>query len=526
MEQIRSVDLSPLAIYSGLDPKEFFLENRPGKEHYKLLAYLSTLINGQEIFDIGTHRGSSALALSYNERNKVFSFDLENKIPHGKTSIRSRQNIELHMDNLLTPEGRAPWESRLLASPLIFLDIDPHDGFLEYEFFEYLLQKEYKGILICDDIWYFKGMRDNFWLKIPSEYKTDITHLGHWSGTGLVCFSSQCSFPMSWLESEKPNIFNPKDTSNWTLVTAYFDLTKMEDASQPIKDRPATHYLANANFTLSLDHNLVIFCEPENRETILSMRPPHLREKTLIITQSFESFPMTQYREKIKQNRRDHPYHFDERNTASYYLFCMARYAMLKQIIAGNPFGSTHFAWINICMERMGFKNLIALEGALALNREKFSTCYIDYVPPHIVYNTPEYFRFGRCSLCSGFFTGNAHYMKTFCDLIEEKFLYYLEQGYGHADEQLYCPISFEHPEIFDWYVGDYLEMITNYRAPVENVHNPINHIISSSFAYGNPEICSKACQKVMEAFCKFGTPLPDFYYFYDIYEKCKLQLK
>ena len=40
------------------------------KEHYHLLAYLSNMVNNSTIIDTGTHRGSSALALSYNQSNK------------------------------------------------------------------------------------------------------------------------------------------------------------------------------------------------------------------------------------------------------------------------------------------------------------------------------------------------------------------------------------------------------------------------------------------------------------------------
>ena len=29
-----------------------------------------------------------------------------------------------------------------------------------------------------------------FWNKIPDKYKLDITHIGHWSGTGLVSFNT------------------------------------------------------------------------------------------------------------------------------------------------------------------------------------------------------------------------------------------------------------------------------------------------------------------------------------------------
>ena len=42
-----------------------------GRQHYRLLMYLTNQFNNVDIFDIGTHRGSSALALSHNKKNKV-----------------------------------------------------------------------------------------------------------------------------------------------------------------------------------------------------------------------------------------------------------------------------------------------------------------------------------------------------------------------------------------------------------------------------------------------------------------------
>ena len=107
--------------------------------------------------------------------------------------------------------------------------MDPHEGTREFEFCEWLRAKDYKGFVICDDIWYFKPMRDAFWYKIPAEHRLDITEMGHWSGTGVVRFHPSDLWPAT------------QTPENWTVVTAYFDLTKMEDASKPIKDRPATH---------------------------------------------------------------------------------------------------------------------------------------------------------------------------------------------------------------------------------------------------------------------------------------------
>lgn len=335
-------------------------------------------------------------------------------------------------------------------------------------------------------------MRNHLWYRIPETQRYDFTEIGHWSGTGVVSFNPEITF-------------NKRDNSNWTLVTAYFNLTKCPDASAEICARDKDYYFSHAISTLSLPYNLVIYCDIESRAQIEQIRPAWFADKTQYIIREFDELFFTKndeplarrfrdYRDKINENRRNFPYHFDNRNTASYYLFCMARYAMLKETIQSNPFRSTHFAWINFCIERMGFANLIRLDEALAVKRDKFSTCYIDYVPESLVKDTPEYFRFGRCSMCSGFFTGNGKYMYQVCDLVENKFLEYLKQGHGHADEQLFSPVYFEHPELFEHYYGDYLQMITNYTYIYEAPEAPVHNFIRNSYNNGNYAKCLEGC--------------------------------
>jgi hypothetical protein len=100
--------------------------------------------------------------------------------------------------------------------------------------------------------------------------------------------------------------------------------------------------------------------------------------------------------------------------------------------------------------------------------------------------NPQEYYRFGRCSLCSGFFTGSAQNMSTFVEKIIEKFMYYLELGYGHADEQLYSPVYFENRELFELYYGDYFDMITNYRGLYDNAKMPLQYVMPKAMAAGD----------------------------------------
>jgi hypothetical protein len=177
MEAIRSMRIPDILI---------FFKSDPGTEHYKLLAYLSILYTNVEIFDIGTNFGYSAFALAFaNTTNTVLSFDIE-KV--GSPPILD--NVSYYFDNLMEESGRQIWKERLLRSPLIMLDISPHEGSLEYKFYLWLRHNNYQGIMICDDITHFDDMRNNFWDKVAPEHKLDITRFGHWSGTGVIFFNS------------------------------------------------------------------------------------------------------------------------------------------------------------------------------------------------------------------------------------------------------------------------------------------------------------------------------------------------
>ena len=146
------------------------------KEHYRLIAYLSTLCDHSVIFDIGSNLGYSALALSYNDSNHVVSYDLVDCLQLNHSDELT--NIEYSIGDVLK-------DQRLLNSPLIMLDTN-HDGVFENIAYAFLKQNSYKGLLFLDDIHLNQAMEE-FWDSI-TESKEDLTDLGHWSGSGIVEF--------------------------------------------------------------------------------------------------------------------------------------------------------------------------------------------------------------------------------------------------------------------------------------------------------------------------------------------------
>lgn len=331
-------------------------------------------------------------------------------------------------------------------------------------------------------------MRDNLWHKIPTCEKYDATSFGHWSGTGFVVFNGQT---IELFDNIPERL--PKDSSNknWTIVTAYFNLTKTKDASNEIKARNIEFYMKNANMTMAIDQNLVVYCDSESIEYLKVLRPSYLEHKTKYVIIDFMDIDIVKENyQKLVNSRNKTGYNADPRNTPSYYLFCMARYELLSHAMKENTFNSTHFAWCNICIERYSWKNEIYFPKIWREYRDKFSTCYIDYQPKQLVIDNPkEYYKWGRCGMCSGFFTGNIYYMTEFCKNIKLEFNAMLEIDLGHADEQLYSIVYFKSPTLFEFYYGDYQEMIINYgwiydspNAPVVNFMRNINNNAGNLF--------------------------------------------
>jgi len=176
-------------------------------------------------------------------------------------------------------------------------------------------------------------------------------------------------------------------------------------------------------------------------------------------------------------------------------------------------------------MERMGISNIRLLPLALSQYRDKFSTCYIDYLSPEFVRNENDYWQQGYCSLCSGFFTGNKELMTLVCQLALEKFIYYLDQYRGHSDEQIQLKVYLDNPDLFYFYYGDYLSMISNYVYVHQQAEYVLYNFINHSFEHKNYTKCLEACEFLIQSLklkkCKLSED--DIKQLAHYYLQCKL---
>ena len=202
----------------GFDLREIVVEQTSYKafgasiDHYHaILAHLSTYFNDSIIVDLGTHRGGSAAALSYNKSNEVYTFDIT---PHEEAVELFKEdeykNITYIIGNCIENnwygQPMGPFSTNLseplksekeifLSSELIFVDIDPHNGIQEAAVLDFLVENDYKGIMVCDDIGghgnnFHPAMRD-WWNSIELATYNIANKYASGTGTGIICFDNQ-----------------------------------------------------------------------------------------------------------------------------------------------------------------------------------------------------------------------------------------------------------------------------------------------------------------------------------------------
>ena len=181
--------------------------------YYVILAHLSTYFNDSVIIDLGTLRGESAAALSYNKSNKIYTYDIAHR---GEAVDRFKneeyQNIEYIIGDCIENNwmGMPIWDAHhyvgeppktdkeiFLSSELIFMDIDPHNGIQEDKVLNFLIYNNWKGVMVCDDIGFgvvgqqHPHMRD-WWESITTpKYNISENHYASGTGTGIICFDNQ-----------------------------------------------------------------------------------------------------------------------------------------------------------------------------------------------------------------------------------------------------------------------------------------------------------------------------------------------
>ena len=192
-DALDNIDMDGFRRYVDWTKSGEYFDKPAGQEMYRMIAHIARQMpSGSTLVDIGTYCGLSAVALAMNEACNVVTYDVCDQVPEttegGSLSIRHLDNITFKIKDALTEPDV------LSQAKIIVIDMEPHDGLQEAEMLATLRTLGFTGIVILDDIRLSAEMKA-FWEAIP-ETKYDVTSYGHWSGSGVVCFSSAFTFTL------------------------------------------------------------------------------------------------------------------------------------------------------------------------------------------------------------------------------------------------------------------------------------------------------------------------------------------
>lgn len=181
VDDLNSIDFGFTFDFLNTDRTYSYILSPAGVDHYRLLRKISQSLTGITISDVGTNVGRSALSLS-GVGNTVKSFDVVDLLDPKLKGISDDIGCEFIVKNLLEDKFM---KNYVINSDIIFLDTD-HDGVFENQFYKFLIDGGFSGVLLLDDIYLNEPMK-TFWNSI-TQYKKDLTRFGHFSGTGFVNF--------------------------------------------------------------------------------------------------------------------------------------------------------------------------------------------------------------------------------------------------------------------------------------------------------------------------------------------------
>jgi predicted O-methyltransferase YrrM len=191
--ELDAIDMSHIVSQFNDNPEIRLLSALSGVEHYRFLTWLTNRNKEDDpmmsIADIGTFRGYSALCLASNPKNEVNSYDIDLSKLDIKGYEFGTPDFSYKGVQFYQADNQNTFDGTICNADIIFVDAW-HHGEVEKKIYDYLLKKNWQGLLIFDDIDHdnFPGMRE-FWNSIEHPGKVNITHIGHHSGTGLIDFS-------------------------------------------------------------------------------------------------------------------------------------------------------------------------------------------------------------------------------------------------------------------------------------------------------------------------------------------------
>lgn len=302
-------------------------------------------------------------------------------------------------------------------------------------------------------------------------------------------------------------------THPWTFVSCFLNLDSFQ-AGNP-NCRPARGYLEKAISTLELPAPICVFVSADMYEIVLE-KAKHRTYPTEIIPLEFADFHVFKFFEKVFENRTKGIYkemYANSRNTPAYFLTNVAKWECLRKAVERNPFGSSIYAWIdfhyghcdpNFSLDELKDHISELVSYPLRYLPNVYMLPLISWLPTSHYHNKSLYYTTHmRTTFAGGFHYGPANLIPQISEAILKEFEETVEQGYGHADEQLVYYVYRHHPEWFDVFPCDYYKMVFNALYPRYDIGCTLRHLLPGLLADNQTKLLRSVISKLIQSHTK-----------------------
>lgn len=242
-----------------------------------------------------------------------------------------------------------------------------------------------------------------------------------------------------------------------TFVTAFFDIGRQTDAPQ----QNFNNYFQWIMELLALPINLYFFTTPELHAQLIYDPRPNLIWKFM---------PEVPYMDRLDQIRATWPEYQTNnpsKDTPEFAALSQAKFVFLQQAITTNPFGDSHYAWIDAGLTKIATHPEL-LPGLAP--PDKIRCIMMNYIGVEEI-KDPRFIQKCHYKIAAGLFIGPKDLMLSLAYRVMGEVEQHLHEHRFGLEQECIAIVYRQHPEMFDPYYGSFEDLILNYERLVNNAY-------------------------------------------------------
>jgi len=261
-----------------------------------------------------------------------------------------------------------------------------------------------------------------------------------------------------------------------TIVTSFYDVYKLQNNKniEQLNDLKGRKKLENylelaASFILNIPYPMIIFLDDNDDGDVVEdfiNKHPNKNKNIIIYRERFENTYFYSYLDKLIDLQKNFYIINGDINheTPHYIIINNNKFHFMEKAIEKNPFGSSHFIWIDFGINHVAKSPEKIHEWIGKVPDKVKQLCINPYIEKD---DRKMFFQFIYHHTAGGLFSGSVSYMKEYIRLFKEKVEEVYSQGWYQIDEAIMTMVQRDNPHLFEYFYGDYEGIIANYDCPV-----------------------------------------------------------